>query len=162
MKKTVLGCLGAAVLILVCGIALIWFWLFRELPMLDATLALPAEVALESRVSMVVTVKNGHRQPVTLDSIDVEDAFLAGFQVVKIDPEPKDTMHVPFLAQRSWEFGKAVAPGESLSVTFHLKPVTEGHFSGDVDVCNPNQDYKTLLADVVVKKTLSRNPAGRE
>ncbi|MHC4248606.1 MAG: hypothetical protein ACYS9X_05700 [Planctomycetota bacterium] len=150
--RAVLGCLGAALLAAVVGVVLIWFCLFRELPKLDAKLSLPSEATLESTMTMVVTANNPHQEPVTLDSIDIDDSFLAGFQVVSIDPEPTDTASVPIVDQRSWTFGKAIPPGESHSVTFHLRPVSEGHFSGDVDVCNPNQDFKTLLADVVVKK----------
>ena len=67
--------------------------------------------------------------------------------------------HLPGVApqpyERSWDFESVIQPGDSLSVTFQLKPVTEGRFSGDVDVCNPNQDFRTLFADVVVKKRLS-------
>jgi len=155
MKKAFLGCLGAALVILVVGGAMIWSWLFRELPVLDATLSLPNEVEVESTVSMVVTATNSHSRSITLDSIDVDDSSLAGFQVISIDPKPKDTMHVPIVNQRSWEFGAEIQPRESLSVTFHLKSVSQGHFSGDVDVCNPNQDFTTLLADVVVKEELS-------
>ena len=40
-----------------------------------------------------------------------------------------------------------VQPGETRSVTFQLRPVAEGRYSGDVDVCNPNQDFQTLLVD---------------
>jgi hypothetical protein len=152
MKKIFLGCLGATLLILLTGTAFIWFVLFRELPMLDATLALPTEAAVESPVDMVVTVSNPHSEAVTLDSIDVDAAFLEGFQVVGVEPEPKGTMLVPFLNQRSWEFGKVLQSGETHSVTFRLKSVMEGRFSGDIDICNPNQDYKTLLADIVVKE----------
>ncbi|ABW67191.1 hypothetical protein [Desulfosudis oleivorans] len=155
MKKTLLGCLGAALVILAVGGAMIWFWLFRELPVLDATLSLPNEAQVDSAISMVVTATNRHSKSITLDSIDIDDSFLAGFQVISINPKPTDTTHIPIINQRSWDFGTVIQPNESLPVTFRLKPVTEGHFSGDVDVCNPNQDFKTLLADVVVKKELS-------
>lgn len=93
---------------------------------------------------------NSYDKPVTLDSVDVDDAFLAGFQVVTVVPEPSDTSHLSLGHQRTWAFGKVVPPKETLSVTFTLRAIAEGHFSGDVDVCNPSQDFKTVLADVVV------------
>lgn len=149
MKRLIIGCLGAtAFLVAVAGFAL-WFLLFRELPVLDTTLSLPSEVAMGSTVSMVITATNPHKVTVILDSVDMDDSFLAGFQVVNIVPEPTDTMHVPLINQRSWSFEKQVAPGESISVAFVLKPVMEGHFSGEVDVCNPNQDFTTVYADVI-------------
>jgi hypothetical protein len=161
MKKIILGCLGVVVLVIVVGAGLIWFWLFRELPMLDASLSLPNEAALDSTVTMVITATNTHETPITLDSIDIDDAFLSGFQVISIQPASTDTTHVPIANQRSWDFGTIVQPGGSISVAFQLRAVTQGHFSGDIDVCNPNQDFKTLLADVVVKKNAlpSKPPA---
>lgn len=151
MKKVGIGCLIVALLMMAAIVATVLFWLLSESPLLDATLSIPPEVEVGTAVEMVVTVKNDHDVPVTLDSIDIDNSFLSGFQVAGIDPEPQDTMHVPFLDQRSWDFGAVLQPGESLSVKFQLAPIAEGHFVGDVDVCNPSQDFKTLLADVVVK-----------
>ena len=119
--------------------------------MVDAALSIPPEVQLDAPVTLVITATNTHEKAVTLDSIDIEDSFLAGFQVVDIDPPPEETMHLPFVNQRSWTFSRMLAAGEACSVSFTLKPVVAGHFSGDVDVCNPNQDFTTLFADVVVK-----------
>jgi hypothetical protein len=158
MKKVLIGCLGAGVLFLVVVVGTVGYWLLHEAPMLDAKLSVPSEVALDSTATLVVTVTNPHEEDVTLDSIDIADSFLAGFQVVSVEPEPNDTMSVPFMEQRSWDFGEPVGPGKSLTVKFTLKPVSEGRFSGEVDVCNPSQDSKSLLADVVVKKGLSSQP----
>lgn len=99
-----------------------------------------------------MTTTNPHKRPVILDSIDVSESFLAGFQVVSVDPQPTGTVHIPVFDQRSWSFGISVAPGDTLSATFRLEPVEPGHFSGDIDVCNPNQDFTTLFVDVVVKE----------
>lgn len=156
MKKILIGCLGGLALIVVIVSVVLWFWLFRELPVLEAKLSVPPEVSIGSTVSLFITATNPHTKTVTLDSIDVDDAFLTGFQVVTITPEPTDTMHVPFTNQRSWSFAKPVEPGDSITVSFVLKPVIEGHFSGDIDVCNPNQDFTTLLADMVITGTLSQ------
>lgn len=155
MKRVIIGCLGATALLVAVAALGLWFLLFRDLPVLDATLSLPSEVAMESTMSMVITATNPHKEPVTLDSVDIDDSFLAGFQVVAIVPEPIETTHVPLINQRSWSFEKQVEPGDSISVSFELKPVMEGHFSGDVDVCNPNQDFSTLFADVVATKAFS-------
>lgn len=125
----------------------------RELPVLDASLSLPPQATLDSTVIMVVTTTNTHTKPLILNSIDVGDSFLDGFQVVKIEPSPSATEHLYYF--RRWDFGQTVDPGATLQVRFELKAVLEGHFSGDIDVCNPNLDYKTLLADVVVRKEFS-------
>jgi hypothetical protein len=152
MKKTLLAFLGAGVLILFIGAVLIWFWLIRELPALDASISLPSETELGSTISMTITANNPHDKPVVLDSIDIDDSFLTGFQVVSIDPKSSNTTHV--FGQRSWDFGQSVPSGKSMVVRFELKAVQQGRFSGDVDVCNPNQDSKSLLADVIVKESV--------
>lgn len=152
MKKVVIGCLGALALAAAGGAFLVWFWLFRDLPVLEAALSLPLEAETDSTVTMVVTVTNVHKRAVTLDSIDIDNGFLEGFQVVSIEPRPTDTMRIPVIDQRSWEFGRAVAPGETVAVTFTMRAVAAGRYSGDIDVCNPNQDFKTLYADIIVRK----------
>ena len=148
VKNLAIGCGVFAVIgcCLLCGGV---FWFLREEPILDSTLSMPAVVSIDSEFEMVVTATNREQVPIVLDSIDIYDSFLDGVQVVNIDPEPSDTMHLFFM--RSWEFGNELAPGESLEVRFTFLAVKEGHFSGDVDVCNPNQDFSTEIADVVVR-----------
>jgi hypothetical protein len=154
----IIGWLSAAALAAVIAVVGIGFWLLRELPAPDADLSLPLEAELNSTISMVVTVSNPHDEVVTLDSIDIDESFLEGFQIISIDPKPTDTNNVPFIGQRSWSFGKQLPPGESLAVAFEMKPIAEGRFSGDVDVCNPNQDFTTLYAEVTVTKQLTDEP----
>jgi hypothetical protein len=159
MKKILVGCLAVALLLVVLVVAGVW-WMLRTTPALEATLTLPLEAQLEAPVDMVVTATNPHAKPVTLDSIDIDDAFLAGFQVVRIEPEPEDTTELPVLDQRSWAFNKVVPPGGTLAVTYTLRPVAEGRFTGSVDVCNPTQDFKSLFADIIVKKAAPTIPSG--
>ena len=150
MKKFAIGCVAVVLLAGVIGVIFVVAWFVHDKPMLDAHLSLPNKVALDAPLTMLITTSNSHPKAVTLDSIDIDDDLLEGFQVVSITPEPTDTMHI--LGQRSWSFGQRVKPGESLPVRFEMTAVVEGHFSGDIDVCNPNQDYHTLLGDVVVRK----------
>ena len=155
MRKVIIACVVGVVLIGVLLAVGVWWLLIRELPTLEASISLPPEAALDSSFPMTMTATNTHKVTVTLDSIDIDDSFLSGFQVMEVVPKPVDTMHLPFVNQRSWAFGKEVHPGSAMTVTFRLRAVQEGHFSGDVDVCNPNQDYVTLVADVVVRRTKS-------
>ena len=148
MKKIAIGCAGlalVAVLMIVCVVV----WLSTELPVLDASLSAPSTAQLDSTLTLVVTATNNHTKAIVLDSIDIQDSFLDGFQVIDVNPEPADTTHI--FGMRSWDFGSAVPPGDSQVIRFTMKAIQEGHFSGDVDVCNPNQDYTTVIADVVVR-----------
>ncbi len=151
MKKFALGCLVSLglVLVLVVG-AFVWVVL-REGPVLDGSLSVPADAALGSTFTIVVTAHNPHDRPVTLDSIDISDSFLAGFQVLEIRPAASSTMHVGLVRRRSWEFRSEVLRGDTLRIEFRLRAVARGRFTGEVAICNPTQDEKTLLADVVVR-----------
>ena len=125
-------------------------WCFLEFPALEGSISSPEVVGLDETFSMVITATNTTEKKITLDSIDFEDSFLEGFEVVATQPKPKDTLSI--LGIRSWEFGTSVGPGESVDVEFTLKAVELGHFYGDVDICNPNQDFFTLIADVEVRE----------
>lgn len=111
-------------------------------------MTLPDHAGVGDEVIMTVTITNSHPEAIVLDSIDVDDSFLEGFRVVNIVPEPKDTMHV--FGRRSWDFTRKVAVADSWDIQFNLKAVSAGHWSGDVDLCNPNQDCTTLIADMGV------------
>ena len=149
-KVVIIGWLSVMVAICVVGTAIDLYYKNRELPVLDASLSMPSQAELDSTVIMVVTATNTHTKPLILASIDVGDSFLEGFQVVKIEPSPLATKQI--FDFRRWDFGQTVDPGGTLQVRFELKAVLEGHYSGDIDVCNPNLDFKTLLADVVVRQ----------
>ena len=148
MKQFVVGCLAISAVLFIGLVVLIYFVLIRELPTLEASIATPASVAVNSTFDAVVTAENTHSDQIVLDSIDVEAVFLEGFQVVSVSPKPSETYSI--FGYRTWEFDQAVEPGEKVEVTFTLRAVQQGHYTGDVDVCNPNQDFQTVFADVMV------------
>ena len=149
MKKfAMIGCGGIAILMMVF-VAAISVWLFRELPVLSASISAPSMVQLDSELTLVVTATNPHQKAIVLDSIDIADSFLEGFQIVDVEPKPTSTGQI--IGMRTWAFGFPVEPGASREISFKMKAVQEGHFSGDVDVCNPTQDFTTVIADVVVR-----------
>ena len=150
MKNLAIGCGVVAILgVLVIGMA--GAWLLRELPVLNASITSEPIVQLDEEFTLTVNAANAEEAPIVLDSIDIDDTFLDGFQVVDVQPAPSDTSH--FMGMRSWYFERSVAPGDTLQVQFTLRAVQEGHFSGDVGVCNPNQDVSTVVADVMVRKS---------
>lgn len=152
MKQLLVGCLIGALVLSVVVVVGFWFLFIRELPLLDAELTLPPGAVMGSSIEMVVTAHNPHDEAVKLDCIDISNEILEGFQVVSVSPPANDSYEVPFFGMRTWEFGASVEPRESIAVTFELRPVAPGRFRGEIDVCNPNQDSKTLFADVVVKE----------
>ena len=159
MKKFLFGCLGVVALLGVLAAAGIWYLFVHEAPQLDATLDVPSEVTVGVPFDLRVKMTNSHTRPVTLDSIDIDEAFLEGFQVQRVTPAARSTSRVPLLNQRTWAFDHPVAPGASHEVVFSLRPVRAGHRSGNVDVCNPSQDFRTLLADVVILDAADEAPS---
>ena len=84
-KKTIV-----TIAILTAIVISVWSF-FREEPLLDANLSLPLEAKLGNSITMTVTATNNHSKTVVLDSIDISDSFIAGFQVVSINPHPIDS-----------------------------------------------------------------------
>jgi hypothetical protein len=146
--------LGGLVLVLLASFACTgacWYLFVRETPLLETSLALPEHVAAGQPFDLVVHAHNPHAEPVTLDSVDVDLELLGAFQVLEVVPPPAGTLKIPLLDQRSWTYGRAVPPGETWSVTFRLRPLQPGHFSGTIDVCNPSQQFTSHYADIVVQ-----------
>lgn len=135
----------------ICTVVFVGFliWVFTELPLLTATITSPDIVQHNEEFNLTIQTMNPHDGDVELDSIDLSTEFLEGFKVLHVDPKPKETFKI--FGMRTYVFERKVAPGEELFVTFKLKGVMKGHFNGDVDVCNPNQDFQTLVADITVQ-----------
>lgn len=147
--KIAVGCGALALVGALMVVAVVLFFVLYTSPKLAATVQQPSAAALNSQFTLAVVATNREQQPIKLDSIDIDDSFLKGFQVVEVDPAPASTMHI--LNQRSWGFEQAIQPGQGVTVTFTLKAVEKGHFSGDIDVCNSTQDCTTVIGDVVVQ-----------
>ncbi len=153
MKKAILLLVIVVVLLIglvgVAAVGLIGCLLILpEEPTLDVRLSAPETVAVGEEFDLVLRTRNLHEEPIRLDSIDVDLAFLEGFEVLSVDPTPSDTMDI--FGQRSWSFTDSVPPGEGLDVTYRLKAVRPGHYVGDADVCNPAQDFTTVVPNIDV------------
>jgi hypothetical protein len=149
--KVVIGCLvSLAIFALLCA-AGTWYAFFRVHPTLESHIDFPAQVVAGNPFDLRVYAVNPHPEAVVLDSIDISDSFLDGVQIVSIDPRSIDTLH--FYDMRSWEFGLTVDAGTTLTVTFRCKALRPGHYTGGIDVCNPNQNYTSSYADLIVSQT---------
>lgn len=150
MKQVLVGCLVVFVLVILVAGGLFWYVFLHDLPTFTGAISAPSQVTAGDTFSFAVIASNPHPDAIELDSIDVADSFLAGFQVVLVEPKPLRTFQIPLTNQRSYGFDQRVEANGSATVTFTLRAVQKGHFSGDVDLCNPHQDFHTLVADVVV------------
>ncbi len=148
MKNKILLVLGISGLVIVLMATIGITWILIENPTLDVRLRCPESVFVGETFDLVLVTKNLHSESIRLDSIDVDLDFLSGFDVVSITPPPVD--HMDIMGYRSWDFGESVLPGETLNVTFTLTALKQGHYVGDVDVCNPNQDFTTVIPNMDV------------
>lgn len=123
-------------------------WILIEKPTLNVRLRCPESVVVGEQFDLLLENRNLHSETIRLDSIDVDVRFLSGFDVVSITPTPEEPMDL--FGQRCWNIGESVSPGETLTVRFTLKAVKQGHYVGNIDVCNANQDFTTVIPNIDV------------
>lgn len=153
-NKTVLWIAGGCLAVLVC-IAAAAFLGFGGLVWLgsqtadEATAALdvPATAQAGEPYTFRITVTNTSSEQIELYGVDISMNFLSGIAVESTDPVYTETSQFDSLGggetYLTYYFHQAVAPGESLTVTFTGTAVTAGDFSGAMDVCI-NSDYNCI------------------
>ena len=109
----------------------------------------PEKVKIEETFNLTVSVSNPSEETITLDSIDIYDSLLDGFEIISIEPEPDDVsrlfdFHTIFLDYE-------LAPGENIIVTYTLKAREPGLWTGDIDCCTPNQQFVTVIKGILVE-----------
>lgn len=96
-------------------------------------------LAVGETLALNITIENVSLDAVHLNGVGLDSDLLAGLRLVQtlVDGEPQ-TLPVkerdyPVIGAW-WEYGldRAVAPGETLAVTFVLEAVTPGSYVGDV------------------------------
>lgn len=132
----VLGLVAGVVLTVVFFVAVAT----RDGPSLVSTVYAPEEVRIGEPFALRIVAYNPHPEDVQLHSIDIDESFIAAFEVLAIEPQPTDSMHIPLLDQQSWFFERDVGPGDSLEVTFTLSPLEVGVPVGNVEICNTAVD----------------------
>ena len=101
-------------------------------PKFCVKIAYPDPVRVGDVFDVVVTARNDHLVPVVLDTIDIENAFLNGFDIEQVSPAPVERR----LEQDevTFAFEQHVEPAGAAVVTFTLRARSEGNFTGEVRV----------------------------
>lgn len=101
---------------------------------------------------MTVTITNPHNQSLSFDSIDIESSFFDGFQVVSVTPQPKKTSQM--FGLHTWEFLDSVDANSTRTITFQLKAVKDGRFTGTLDVWKSifSLDFTSEYVDIIVNE----------
>jgi len=148
--KLVFGCVAALIMASIAATGACLFFVGQETPQLAAALDLPHEAAVGETIQLVIHASNPHQESVTLDSVDIDDALLEGLQVLEVEPTPTGTIALGFLEQRSWTFDHSIPSTGQLEVVFTMRAIQPGRYTGNVDVCNPRQDFTSLYGDIVI------------
>ena len=122
----------------------------EEGPLMDTDIAIPETATLGEPFFIDLSFSNQNDVAATLDSVDIGEELLVGLKIQKVTPSPSTTYEM--LAMKTYEFGIEYQPGETGLVRFTVMPLKEGTFSGDIDLCNPEQDYHSFRREVTVAK----------
>ena len=145
------SCFFSFLAILFALIAIYIGYLVFEFPTLNVDVTYPESVVSGDEFVVVIKTWNPHESTTTLHSIHIDDSFLAGFQLIDSKPEFNDTMHANIVAQRQWSYYLPVKEKAEATITLKFRAVMAGHFSGDLDVCNWHQDFRSVALDILVK-----------
>jgi hypothetical protein len=100
-------------------------------------------------VVVKVLIENARPDSVLrLSSIDIEGEFLAGFEIERITPAPRNRS--PVLGGVELEYPRDLNPNETLEVEFTLRAKAAGVFIGDIDIYEGSK-FLTRVAQVRVK-----------
>lgn len=140
-KWIITGCITAAAIVFCCIAALVggvyWLGSLSTSEIADITVNAPANVEQGQAYTITVTVRNISDKEIELNSVDIDKNILNGFIIATVEPSYTDTYEYESSGTtfQTYSFQAAIAPGESLTVTFEGEAALPGDFSGEVDVC---------------------------
>lgn len=109
---------------------------------IDVDVQAPPVVKSGDEFVITATIDNHAAVTQKLVSLDIGDEYLKGIAIVSMEPNYKDTMHVPIDDTRSFVFDLPVEPGKQLRILLHAKAVGTGDHNSQIDFCiNSNASY---------------------
>lgn len=126
-----------------------WFYMYDAPPKFYVEMEYPDTVAIGEEFDLVFEVLNRDSGSRTLNSIDMHDDFLGGFEVVSMTPSPGSREDL--WGYRIFNFDESIKSSNTLTVTMRLRAETVGYWSGDVDFTNPLENYVTRVPEIEVE-----------
>ncbi|MDP8255044.1 MAG: hypothetical protein P9M14_04790 [Candidatus Alcyoniella australis] len=122
-----------------------------DLSLLTVTIEAPSQVEAGKEFDVIVNAGNSGDQPLTLDSIDVHDEWLAGVRIVSSDPESiQELFHIPIDNSVSFTLKREIPANGTLSVTFRVIGAQAGTFTGNLDVCTTAVECQPVPITTVI------------
>ena len=148
MSKTILAIIITFVVTFI-GTSLLWgavilfgmSTLSGSAPDFRVQIDAPDMVQVSETFQVVVSVTNPTDHTVEIGSIDVYHSFLEGFEFVGASPAPADVEDIWDF--KTFWFNHTLDPGERRDYALDLRALTPGVWSGDVDVCTPEENFIT-------------------
>lgn len=95
----------------------------------------PTTVSADQEFDVVLTVSNTASASQQLVDVDVADEWLEGIVIAGMDPDFKDSFHVPVDNTQSYNLDLSIPPGGSVTVTISAMAAHAGDWAGDIDFC---------------------------
>ena len=110
----------------------------------------PTSVGVGDEFDVEIEVINSSDGELAIRSVDLEETFLGGFEVISFKPAAEDTDAM--LGWMTWYLDPiSISPGGSQSLTIRLRATDGGIFLGDLDVCTPNETFTTYPVSIRVQ-----------
>lgn len=98
--------------------------------------SVPIQAQWRDTVMLEILIENPTAEAHILDSIDIDLAYLEGFQIQRTAP-PYSAMFSlePLLAQQTVQFGTTIPAAGELAVQIYVLALHPGDYAGQLDVC---------------------------
>ncbi|MDP4721781.1 MAG: hypothetical protein NWR03_07910 [Akkermansiaceae bacterium] len=129
--------------------ATVWFYMYDAPPKFYVEMEHPDTVVVGEEFDLVLEITNRDTSSKTLNSIDIHDDFLGGFEVVSMSPHPGSREDL--WDYRIFNFNESIKASDTMKVTLKLRAESVGYWAGDVDFTNPLENFVTRVPEIEVE-----------
>lgn len=141
-RKVILGVFaGLVVLCTIASVAIglwgtsLWQRVSEEPEGVRASVEAPSLVVQGEPFIIGIAVENLSGEPKLLDSVDIDEGYLAGIDVMEAEPAFSESLPLPFGGVQSFTFEQNIPAKQTLIVRLTAQGKVVGEFSGTIDVC---------------------------
>jgi hypothetical protein len=118
----------------------------------DVSIAAPRTVSIGQEFEVLLSITNTADEDQSLNSVDIENVYLEGIEVLGSDPEYYESFGIDMDNTVSYSYEINIRPGETLVVMFYCKAISAGKFEGKMDVCiNTGFNYESVDVSTTVE-----------
>jgi hypothetical protein len=133
-----LGCgalsVAAVLSFVMAGLGLL-IWIVGEPEQINLSVDVPVSVGKGESFAIEITVEDLSGESRLVHSIDIDDSYLEGLEVVRTEPPFTELLRVESLGFRSYYFEKVIEPNSAGTILIALQGLEAGDYTGEIDVC---------------------------